>query len=214
MIGGDLPVLEKNRDSLAGLTLLRRTVLQRNQPRWRGAMNAPSSKAKSLFLNAVEIADPGERRAYLDDECADDEGLRREIEDFLKHHQGMGSFLESSAPVVSATLDELPLSEIPGTIIGPYKLLEQIGEGGFGAVFMAEQQEPIRRKVALKILKPGLDSKQVLARFEAERQALALMDHPNIAKVLDAGTIGPNPPTPFPKREGGGTDSPSPLRGG
>jgi serine/threonine protein kinase len=150
-------------------------------------MNAPSSKAKSLFLNAVEIADPGERRAYLDGECADDEALRREIEDFLKHHQGMGSFLESSVPVVSATVDELPLSESLGTVIGPYKLLEQIGEGGFGVVFMAEQTQPVRRKVALKILKPGMDSKQVIARFEAERQALALMDHPHIAKVLDAG---------------------------
>ncbi len=80
-----------------------------------------------------------------------------------------------------------PLQEGPGTVIGPYKLLEQIGEGGLGVVYMAEQQEPVRRKVALKIIKPGMDTKEVIARFEAERQALALMDHPNIAKVLDAG---------------------------
>ena len=79
------------------------------------------------------------------------------------------------------------IGEQPGTIIGPYKLLEQIGEGGFGVVFMAEQQQPVRRKVALKIIKPGMDTRQVIARFEAERQALALMDHPNIARVLDGG---------------------------
>ena len=84
-------------------------------------------------------------------------------------------------------LDGPSLSECPGTIIGPYKLLEQIGEGGFGVVFMAEQTQSVRRKVALKVLKPGMDTRQVIARFEAERQALALMDHPNIAKVLDAG---------------------------
>src|SRR5262249_53226620 len=86
------------------------------------------------------------------------------------------------------------LAERPGSVIGKYKLLEQIGEGGFGVVFMAEQQEPIRRKVALKVLKPGMDSQQVIARFEAERQALALMDHPNIAKVLDGGTTGGSQP--------------------
>ena len=85
------------------------------------------------------------------------------------------------------------LSEKPGTIIGRYKLLQEIGEGGFGVVYMAEQTEPVRRKVALKIIKPGMDTKQVIARFEAERQALALMDHPNIAKVLDAGTTRGEP---------------------
>src|SRR5437588_6757714 len=89
-------------------------------------------------------------------------------------------------PALSTTVDE-PITERPGTVIGPYKLLEQIGEGGFGLVFMAEQQQPIRRKVALKILKPGMDTRQVIARFEAERQALALMDHPNIAHVFDGG---------------------------
>src|SRR5262249_12138697 len=85
------------------------------------------------------------------------------------------------------TIDEVPSLEHPGMVIGPYKLLEQIGEGGFGVVFMAEQQHPIRRKIALKVLKPGMDSRQVVARFEAERQALAIMDHPNIAKVFDGG---------------------------
>ena len=87
-----------------------------------------------------------------------------------------------------ATVDRPPITEKPGTVIGPYKLMQQIGEGGMGVVYMAEQQQPVRRKVALKIIKPGMDSRQVIARFEAERQALALMDHPNIAKVLDAGT--------------------------
>src|SRR5579864_6732302 len=92
------------------------------------------------------------------------------------------------------TIDEAHLPERPGTIIGPYKLLEQIGEGGFGVVFMAEQTEPVRRKVALKILKPGMDTRQVVARFEAERQALAIMDHPNIAKVHDGGQTGSGRP--------------------
>src|ERR671932_22344 len=86
-----------------------------------------------------------------------------------------------------ATIDEPSVTERPGAVIGPYKLLEQIGEGGFGVVFLAEQTKPVRRRVALKVLKPGMDSKQVVARFEAERQALALMDHPNIARVHDAG---------------------------
>ena len=94
---------------------------------------------------------------------------------------------------LTATLDLAPLAERPGTTIGRYKLLEQIGEGGMGVVYMAEQREPVRRKVALKIIKPGMDTREVIARFEAERQALALMDHPNIAKVLDAGAtdVGP-----------------------
>ena len=90
-------------------------------------------------------------------------------------------------PSLVASVEDRPMSDGPGSMIGPYKLLEQIGEGGFGIVFMAEQQQPVRRKVALKVLKPGMDTRQVIARFEAERQALALMDHPNIARVLDGG---------------------------
>jgi serine/threonine-protein kinase len=94
--------------------------------------------------------------------------------------------MERPAPALVAAADE-PLTERPGTVIGPYKLLRQIGEGGFGVVFMAEQTQPVRRKVALKVLKPGMDTRQVVARFEAERQALAIMDHPNIAKIHDGG---------------------------
>src|SRR5437879_10763101 len=139
-----------------------------------------------IFWDAAQIASAGERDAYLDRACAEDVELRRRVEQLLQARPKVESFLESPAPHLVATAAE-PLTERPGTVIGPYKLLEQIGEGGFGVVFMAEQQQPIRRKVALKVVKPGMDSKQVIARFEAERQALALMDHPNIAKVLDAG---------------------------
>jgi serine/threonine protein kinase/tetratricopeptide (TPR) repeat protein len=107
-------------------------------------------------------------------------------------HFRAGNFLKSPAPEM--TIDAQPISESPGTVIGSYKLLEQIGEGGFGVVFMAEQHEPIRRKVALKVLKPGMDSKQVIARFEAERQALALMEHPNITRVHDGGATASGRP--------------------
>jgi serine/threonine protein kinase len=154
---------------------------------------------RSIFLAVLEIDDPSERSAYLDQACAGDHALRGQVEQLLQAHQQPGPFMDRPALALlpsplggegqgegGVTLDE-PITERPGTIIGPYKLLEQIGEGGFGVVFMAEQQQPIRRKVALKVLKPGMDTKQVIARFEAERQALALMDHPNIAKVLDAG---------------------------
>src|SRR5207245_2184384 len=129
---------------------------------------------------------PAQRQAYIDAACAGDEALRREVNDLLRHCEQKGSFLESPVPALAAITPDL-LSEGPGTVIGPYKLLEQIGEGGFGVVYMAEQQEPVRRKVALKVVKPGMDTKQVVARFDAERQALALMDHPHIARVLDAG---------------------------
>src|SRR5207247_9797339 len=97
-------------------------------------------------------------------------------------------FLEPQDPTLGVAADEQPMSEGPGTVVGPYKLLEQIGEGGMGVVFMAEQTHPVRRKVALKLIKPGMDSKQVIARFEAGRQALAMMDHVNIARVFDGDT--------------------------
>jgi tetratricopeptide (TPR) repeat protein len=148
-------------------------------------MNALEEHARSLFLAAVERA-PDEWPAFLDQACGADAELRARVDQLLHAHQAMGSIHGGAAGATAATSAE-PRGEGPGTVIGPYKLLEQIGEGGFGVVFMAEQTEPIRRKVALKILKPGMDTRQVVARFEAERQALALMDHPNIARVLDGG---------------------------
>ncbi len=148
-------------------------------------MNHPSP-LEAVFFTALEKGSPGQRAAYLDEACAGDPDLRRRVEKMLAAQDLAGSFLEQPAAPLCATTDE-PITERPGTIIGPYKLLEQIGEGGFGVVFMAEQQQPIRRKVALKVLKPGMDTRQVVARFEAERQALALMDHPNIAHVFDGG---------------------------
>jgi serine/threonine-protein kinase len=143
---------------------------------------------REIFAGAVEKETESERRAFLDGACGGDSGLRQRVEALLSEQPGLGSFLESpAAAAYSPTIAERPLTEAPGTVIGPYKLLEQIGEGGFGVVFMAEQTAPVKRKVALKVIKPGMDTRQVIARFEAERQALALMDHPHIAKVLDAG---------------------------
>jgi serine/threonine protein kinase len=139
---------------------------------------------ESIFTEALNKRSPEELAAFLDGVCGSDAGLRARIENLLKSHEHGGSFLRKPP---AATVNE-PIAERPGTVIGPYKLKEQIGEGGMGLVFVAEQQEPVRRKVALKIIKPGMDSKQVIARFEAERQALALMDHQNIARVFDAGT--------------------------
>jgi WD40 repeat protein/serine/threonine protein kinase len=149
------------------------------------AVNAQTDRAKNIFLDALEVATADDRRAFLDRACAEDASLRNEVEDLLAHHARAGSFLNSAAPGLAETVEQS--GERPGTVIGPYKLLEPIGAGGFGVVFMAEQQHPIRRRVALKVIKPGMDSREVLARFEAERQALALMDHPNIAKVFDGG---------------------------
>jgi WD40 repeat protein/serine/threonine protein kinase len=148
---------------------------------------------QSVFIEALDREDPAERAAYLDRACAGDPALRQRIERLLQRHRQAGSILDAPAPPLAATLDE-PAGERPGAAVGPYRLLEQIGEGGFGVVFMAEQQQPVRRKVALKVIKPGMDSAQVVARFEAERQALALMDHPNIARVLDGGATASGRP--------------------
>jgi WD40 repeat protein/serine/threonine protein kinase len=142
---------------------------------------------REAFIAAFQKESAAERRAYLDAACGEDEELRREVEALLAAHERAGSFLEHPLADPAVTTDD-PIREGPGTVIGPYKLMEQIGEGGMGLVFVAEQQQPIRRKVALKVIKPGMDTRQVIARFEAERQALALMDHPNIAKVFDGGT--------------------------
>jgi tetratricopeptide (TPR) repeat protein len=152
-------------------------------------MSNPSNQAKEIFLAAIEEHAPQQWPAFLEQACAGDAPLRAEVEKLLHARAEMGSFHEASSPALFATIDE-PIYEALGAVIGSYKLMEQIGEGGMGLVFVAEQQHPIRRKVALKIIKPGMDTRQVVARFEAERQALALMDHPNIAKVLDGGVIG------------------------
>jgi serine/threonine protein kinase len=157
-------------------------------------MTTWNPQANDLFLKALELHSPCQRQEYLDAACAGNAPLRAEVDALLEANARAGSFLEAPAPVPAATVDEQPISEGPGTVIGPYKLLEQIGEGGFGVVFMAEQHEPVRRKVALKVLKPGMDTRQVVARFEAERQALALMDHPNIAKVFDGGATASGRP--------------------
>jgi serine/threonine protein kinase/tetratricopeptide (TPR) repeat protein len=149
---------------------------------------------RELFIAALEKGDRAERAAYLDNACASDTALRRRIEVLLREEHGLGSFLESSPLGEPATLSLVGPMEGPGAVIGPYKLLEQIGEGGMGLVFMAEQTRPVRRKVALKVLKPGMDTRQVVARFEAERQALALMDHPHIAKIHDGGTTSTGRP--------------------
>src|SRR5262245_13837673 len=158
-------------------------------------MTAPPRSLKELFLAALEVS-PEDRAAWLERECAADAGLCEHLRLMLAAHDAPQSLLdrpagspEASLPRegVGPTVDQ-PMAKRPGTVIGPYKLLEQIGEGGMGTVFMAEQAQPVQRKVALKLIKSGMDSRRVVARFEAERQALALMDHPHIAKVLDAGT--------------------------
>lgn len=164
-------------------------------------MNAEENSEESIFDVAVQLSTREERVAYLKDACLGDPALCRRVEDLLKAHEEAGEFLDT--PVVSDALKSSPVSAKPalgpngttiGTVtersgdrIGRYKLLQVIGEGGCGVVYMAEQEEPVRRRVALKIIKMGMDTKSVVARFEVERQALAMMDHPNIAKVLDAG---------------------------
>jgi WD40 repeat protein/serine/threonine protein kinase len=143
---------------------------------------------RSIFAAALDIADPAERAAYLDKACGGQGDLRQHLDELLAAQAKLGSFLADPPSLLEKTAAYEPMGEGAASTIGPYKLLQQIGEGGMGIVYMAEQHEPVRRKVALKITKPGMDSTQVIARFEAERQALAMMDHQNIAKVFDAGT--------------------------
>ncbi|MHC4557476.1 MAG: serine/threonine protein kinase [Planctomycetota bacterium] len=150
-------------------------------------MSKETKKIKTIFSEALEKQTSKEQAAYLDEACRNDAGLRAKVEKLLKAHNEAGDFLEVPVFDPSITLADSHLTEGPGTIIGPYKLLEKIGEGGMACVYMAEQEKPLHRRVALKIIKLGMDTKQVIARFEAERQALAIMDHPNIARVLDAG---------------------------
>jgi serine/threonine protein kinase/Flp pilus assembly protein TadD len=143
---------------------------------------------EDIFRIACEIPSLQARSDYLEQACGDDSELHQRVIALLNVAEEERSFLERPAAEYVDTIDRSPITEKPGDMIGPYRLMEQIGEGGFGLVFVAEQHQPVRRKVALKVIKPGMDTREVVARFEAERQALAMMDHPHIAKVLDAGT--------------------------
>src|SRR5262249_24113987 len=143
----------------------------------------------ALFQAALQLTGRA-RASFLENACAGDAALRQRLEALLAAHEQPEGALAEPAPAAKATM-EIGVAEVPdeaiGQKIGHYKILEKVGEGGCGVVYVAEQTEPVRRRVALKVIKLGMDTKQVVARFEAERQALAMMDHPNIAKVLDAG---------------------------
>src|SRR6266566_8844533 len=189
-------------------------------------MNNAREQLEVLFDAARKLTDPAPRKAFLDAACAQDSDLRRRLEQLLAAGPESEKFFQECGPALTVpapskephanaeqeggTVRLSPIAEdSPGARIARYKLLEKIGEGGCGVVYVAEQEEPVRRRVALKLIKPGMDTKQVVARFEAERQALAMMDHPNIAKVLDAGTTAnPQPasghPLPSDGRGAGG----------
>ena len=149
-------------------------------------MTQQAPTERSIFLEAIEKQSEAERAWYVEQACRGDSRLCAKVNALLRAHQESGDLLD--APDALPPTTDQPVTEDVGNPIGRYKLLEQVGEGGMGVVFVAEQTEPIRRRVALKVIKPGMDTRQVIARFEAERQALAMMDHPNIARVLDAGT--------------------------
>ena len=151
-------------------------------------MTEHARDAEAIFLAALDKTTPQGRVAYVESTCEGDPELLRRVRELLSCHDESEGLLDAAPPGLEGTVDLSEVSERPGTVIGPYKLLQQIGEGGMGTVYMAEQSRPVRRKVAVKVVKQGMDSRHVIARFEAERQALALMDHANIARVIDAGT--------------------------
>ncbi|MCW5556625.1 MAG: protein kinase [Verrucomicrobiae bacterium] len=146
-----------------------------------------AAREREIFLQALEKPSPAEQQAYLNAACGADADLRARVERLLQAHAAATALLPGE-PARPDSPSATPISVRPGDRIGRYKLLQQIGEGGCGVVYMAEQEEPVRRRVALKVIKLGMDTQSVVARFEAERQALAMMDHPNIARVFDAGT--------------------------
>ncbi len=149
-------------------------------------MSENEARAKSIFLDAVEKHARSQWPEFLDRAC-DNIEVRRRAEVLLEAHAKAGTFLDRGVSRSAAALDADLITERPGVVLGNYTLIDVIGEGGMGLVFVAEQHEPVRRKVALKIIKPGMDTRNVIARFAAERQTLALMNHPNIAQVFDAG---------------------------
>src|SRR5262249_46738321 len=163
------PVAQKRRGrSIVGGALAGRDYL----------MADPQPELRAIFGEALDRETPEEQADYLDRACAGRPELRARVEALLQAHAEASGFLREASGRPIATVDDL-ITERPGTVIGPYKLLQEIGEGGMGTVFLAEQTQPVQRQVALKIIKPGMDSRHVIARFEAERQALALMDHPH-----------------------------------
>ena len=149
-------------------------------------MPDPEITLDAIFSRAIELRSLDVRATYLAEACGGNDELRRQVESLVAAHFLAGSFLDPPQATTDSTA-AWPHPDAAGTVIGPYKLLEQIGEGGMGVVYVADQTEPVKRRVALKVIKPGMDTKEVIARFEVERQALALMDHPNIAKVFDGG---------------------------
>lgn len=180
------------------------------------------NREETIFEQALRIGAGPAREEFLRGACPDDDAMFERLRGLLDAHDRAGKFMEHARgaegePTVAVATAQivLPLAEKPGDRIGRYRLLQKIGEGGCGVVYMAEQEEPVRRRVALKLIKLGMDTRHVLARFEAERQALALMDHPNIAKIFDAGiTDTPLPASghPLPSSdEGRGKGEGSPL---
>src|SRR5581483_3011161 len=162
-------------------------VVNKAKPKDNQTMPDPHQREVAVFEAALELARE-HRASYLEHTCADDVTLRQRVQSLLATHESDEDLLASGQVANMELLAaRAPRSDQPGDRLAGYKLLQQIGEGGCGVVYMAEQDTPIRRRVALKIIKLGMDTKQVIARFEAERQALALMDHPNIARVFDAG---------------------------
>src|SRR3974390_3187703 len=161
-------------------------------------MEQSQSQEETIFEAARQLTDPQEVQAYLDRTCGRDQELRQRVENLLWAGRRAKDYFQRHNPVAAFPVDPGMVAkssnEGGGLVVGRYKLLQLIGEGGMGVVYMAEQEEPVRRRVALKIIKLGMDTKQVVARFEAERQALALMDHPNIARVLDGGATETGPP--------------------
>src|SRR5207245_7058421 len=148
---------------------------------------------------AVQFPAPEQRAAFVKGACGNDETLRQRVEALLKAHEHTSGFLDQppaapSGKTLVLTAGMLAVTERPGDKIGRYKVLQQIGEGGCGVVYMAEQDEPVRRRVALKVIRLGMDTKQMIARFESERQALTMMDHTSIAKVIDAGATNMDRP--------------------
>ncbi len=157
---------------------------------------APIRPIDAIFLEAAELPDDEARLKFLDEACGNDHDLKARVQRLLAAVPRIGSFMEAAAFQPSTPLAEesLPMMDLTGQTIGPYKLLQKLGEGGMGVVYMADQDHPVRRRVAIKVVRAGMDSSHIAARFEQERVALAMMDHPNIARVLDAGTTSDGRP--------------------